>query len=92
MRAPGLGDLGWRLCCPPAFVLSGWLAMCAPVAAQGLSADSDALAPNLLTVPGEAMLLDPPAPAEPSPAPATLGSVPLLGASADEVEIGRAHV
>lgn len=59
--------------------------MCAPVAAQGLSADSDALAPNLLTVPGEAMLLDPPTPAEPSPAPATLGTAPLLGASADEV-------
>lgn len=48
-------------------------------AQQGLSAEPEALAPHLLTVPGEAMLIDPPPPAV--DAPATLQLAP----AADEV-------
>lgn len=48
--------------------------------AQGLSAEPHDLAPNLLTVPGESMLIDP-APALP---PVTLDASPL-GLQADEV-------
>lgn len=46
------------------------LALGAPfwAGAQGLSAEADALAPHLLSVPGEAMLIDPPQPAMPAPA------------------------
>ena len=39
-----------------------WALVMAPALAQGLSAEADALAPHLLTVPGEAMLIDPPPP------------------------------
>ena len=48
--------------------------------AQGLQAEPDALAPNLLSVPGEAMLIDPPA----KPEPTTPGRSPL-SLEADEV-------
>lgn len=51
--------------------------------AQGLSADPDALAPHVLSVPGEAMLIDPPKPPE-----AEHGAAPpasLLDVTADEV-------
>ena len=58
-------------------------AVCALAAfaqAQGLSAQPDDLAPNLLTVPGESMLIDP-APALP---PVSIDASPL-GLQADEV-------
>jgi rare lipoprotein A len=48
--------------------------------AQGLQAEPDALAPHLLSVPGEAMLIDPPAKPEPN---ASDGAP--LGLPADEV-------
>ena len=48
--------------------------------AQGLQAEPDALAPNLLSVPGEAMLIDPPA----KPEPDMPGGLPL-SLEADEV-------
>lgn len=53
--------------------------------ADGLTASPDTLAPTLLTVPGEAMLMDPPpAPAMPFP-DASLVSPPPLTPTADEV-------
>jgi len=55
------------------------LAPCWAPAQQGLSAEPEALAPHLLSVPGEAMLIDPPPPAV--EAPATLQLAP----AADEV-------
>lgn len=59
----------------------GW-----PVAhAQGLSAEADALAPNLLTVPGEAMLIDPPPVAPPTGSETGLSAPPPVAISADEV-------
>ncbi|MBW8464179.1 MAG: septal ring lytic transglycosylase RlpA family protein [Acidovorax sp.] len=62
-----------------------WLLWAAtlPALAQGLSAEADALAPHLLTVPGEAMLIDPPPP-PPLPPPGVDASSLGLGA-ADEV-------
>lgn len=48
--------------------------------AQGLSAQPEDLAPNLLTVPGESMLIDPP----PALAPVSMDASPL-GLQADEV-------
>lgn len=48
--------------------------------AQGLSAQPQDLAPNLLTVPGESMLIDPP----PAPPPVSVDVSPL-GLQADEV-------
>lgn len=60
-----------------------WALVAAPALAQGLSAEADALAPHLLTVPGEAMLIDPPPP-PPLPPPGVDAS--SLGlATADEV-------
>ena len=62
-----------------------WL-LCAvtlPALAQGLSAEADALAPHLLTVPGEAMLIDPPPPPPLPPPGADASSLGL--ATADEV-------
>ena len=60
-----------------------WALAVAPALAQGLSAEADALAPHLLTVPGEAMLIDPPPP-PPLPPPGVDAS--SLGlATADEV-------
>ena len=59
-----------------------WL-LCSALAvahAQGLQAEPDALAPNLLSVPGEAMLIDPPA----KPQPDMSGGSPL-SLEADEV-------
>ena len=50
------------------------------VHAQGLSAQPQELAPNLLSVPGEAMLTDPP----PEPQPLPIEASPL-GLQADEV-------
>ncbi|WP_010466646.1 septal ring lytic transglycosylase RlpA family protein [Acidovorax radicis] len=51
----------WRVfgvvCCVSVWGCSSW------GRAQGLSAEADALAPHLLSVPGEAMLIDPPRPA-----------------------------
>lgn len=88
----------WRRRWPHALlavpVLGGAVALAAlcgpePVWAQGFSAEADALAPNLLSVPGEAMLIDPVRPERP-PVDAPL-IVPLIvpGAqlelSADEV-------
>ena len=49
----------WRAAAPLLLFLFGG-GVVAVAYAQGLSAEADALAPNLLTVPGEAMLLDPP--------------------------------
>nr|WP_298207617.1 septal ring lytic transglycosylase RlpA family protein [Acidovorax sp.] len=63
---------------------AAWL-LCGALAAaqaQGLSAEPGALAPNLLTVPGEAMLIDPPTP--PAPAPGG-GDASSLDFPADEV-------
>ena len=54
--------------------------------AQGFSAEADALAPHLLSVPGEAMLIDPPR--KPDPLPGEVGSslsAKPLELSADEV-------
>lgn len=56
-----------------------------PAHAQGLSAEADALAPHLLSVPGEAMLIDPPAPPGPRPGETGLSVAPAAGLSADEV-------
>ena len=59
-----------------------WL-LCSGLAvahAHGLQAEPDALAPNLLSVPGEAMLIDPPA----KPEPDMPGGLPL-SLEADEV-------
>ncbi|MCE1194278.1 MAG: septal ring lytic transglycosylase RlpA family protein [Acidovorax sp.] len=56
-----------------------------PAHAQGLSAEADALAPHLLSVPGEAMLIDPPAPPGPRPGETGLSVAPEVGLSADEV-------
>ena len=64
-RAVGL----WLLC-----------SACTAVQAQGLQAEPEALAPNLLSVPGEAMLIDPPA----KPEPSTPAGSPL-SLEADEV-------
>lgn len=64
-------------CVAAAWLLGGSLAV---AQAQGLSAQPDALAPHLLTVPGEAMLIDPPAPPALSGAEAS-----ALGLPADEV-------
>ena len=53
-----LSRLAWCATCAS---FLGWA--CGSVAlAQGLSAQPEALAPHLLTVPGEAMLIDPPLP------------------------------
>lgn len=53
--------------------------------AQGLSAEPEVLAPNLLTVPGEAMLIDPPARDAQSPHSSAALPVALLDIAADEV-------
>lgn len=70
----------WRvlgvLCCVSVWGCSSW------GRAQGLSAEPDALAPHLLSVPGEAMLIDPPAPPPPE---ARVATEPLLDVPADEV-------
>ena len=69
-------------------VLAGVLLLSASCGAhaQGFSAEADALAPNLLSVPGEAMLIDPPAKAGPLPGDEG-GPLPgkQLELSADEV-------
>lgn len=68
---------GLARCVAVVWLLCGALAV---AQAQGLSAEPDALAPHLLTVPGEAMLIDPPAP------PALAGAdAASLGLPADEV-------
>lgn len=60
-----------------------WALAAVPALAQGLSAEADALAPHLLTVPGEAMLIDPP---PPPPPPLPGGEASSLGlVTADEV-------
>ncbi|EER60143.1 rare lipoprotein A [Acidovorax delafieldii 2AN] len=64
------------------WALGLWLlgSACTAAQAQGLQAEPDALAPNLLSVPGEAMLIDPPAKPEPTAADGS-----PLGLPADEV-------
>ncbi|PJI96078.1 rare lipoprotein A [Acidovorax sp. 69] len=59
-----------------------WLLGGAPVSArsQGLLAEPEALVPHLLTVPGEAMLIDPAPPSAPP-----VADVTSLGLAADEV-------
>lgn len=64
-------------------VCGAWLV--APVYAQGLAAEADAFAPNLLSVPGEAMLIDPPAPAASAGPEPGLSVAPTVDISADEV-------
>lgn len=68
-------------------VAAAALAMPSPWAhAQGFSAEADALAPNLLSVPGEAMLIDPPRKAVPLPGDESGPLAPKpLDLSADEV-------
>lgn len=86
MAGRGLPSLAWRHalcgllgCAAGAWLLSGaWVG----AQAQGLAAEPDALAPHLLSVPGEALLIDPPA--SPSTMPFSAGSPPL-GLAADEV-------
>ena len=74
---------GLLLCAAGAWLLSGaWVG----AQAQGLAAEPDALAPHLLSVPGEALLIDPPA--SPSSLASTmpfLAGSPPLGLAADEV-------
>lgn len=86
--APGLTAAGrtavaWKLlavlCCVSVWGCSSW------GHAQGLSADADALAPHLLSVPGEAMLTDPPQAARPSAGDASLQAASPLKLTADEV-------
>lgn len=60
-----------------------WALALVPALAQGLSAEADALVPHLLTVPGEAMLIDPPAPPPLPPAGVDASSLELV--TADEV-------
>ena len=63
------------------------LAVAMPAQAQGLSAEADALAPHLLTVPGEAMLIDPP---PPPPLPPPGGDASSLGLASPADEVGLA--
>ena len=73
----------WRAAAPLLLFLFGG-GVVAVAYAQGLSAEADALAPNLLTVPGEAMLLDPPVQDLPYSQPSAV-SAASLDISADEV-------
>lgn len=73
-----VGVLGLALCGALLVVLT------AVAHAQGLSADPATLAPHLLTVPGEILLLDPPASDAPDPEPRMSAQTPL-SLSADEV-------
>lgn len=70
-----------------AALAGGWLWACGlPTAAQqGLVAEPDALAPHLLSVPGEAMLMDPPETEATTLPQAPLVPPPVLELSADEV-------
>jgi rare lipoprotein A len=70
-----------------AALAGGWLWACGlPAAAQqGLVAEPDALAPHLLSVPGEAMLMDPPETEATTLPQAPLVPPPVLELSADEV-------
>jgi rare lipoprotein A len=90
MAGPGLPA---RVCCQGLYgrarsAAVAWLLCVAwgAAQAQGLAAEPDALAPHLLSVPGEALLIDPPAPpsALASTVPFLAGSPPL-GLAADEV-------
>lgn len=83
---PGAGHrprtaLWWRVfgvvCCVSVWGCASW------GRAQGLSAEPDALAPHLLSVPGEAMLMDPP---QAVPEDRSAGAeAPQLGIAADQV-------
>jgi len=84
----------WRRRWPHALlavpVLGGAVALAAlcgsaPVWAQGFSAEADALAPNLLSVPGEAMLIDPVRPERPMVDTPMIVPGAQLELSADEV-------
>ena len=76
-------SLLWRAAAPLVlFLLGGGVVFAAH--SQGLSAEADALAPHLLTVPGEAMLLDPPVQNTPFSEPSAVVAAPL-DISADEV-------
>jgi rare lipoprotein A len=62
-----------------------WACALSAGAQQGLVAEPDALAPNLLSVPGEAMLIDPPAAQGADLPDMPLVPEPVLQPSADEV-------
>ncbi len=62
-----------------------WVCMLSAFAQQGLVAEPDALAPHLLSVPGEAMLIDPPVIDAPPLPGAPLVPPPVLEPTADQV-------
>lgn len=85
MTGCGLPLLACRAawCGPLRCMAAAWLlcgALAAAQAQEGLSATPDALAPHLLTVPGEAMLIDPP-----EPPPSAGAEASPLDFSPDEV-------
>jgi rare lipoprotein A len=86
-RGPSQGDRGWQRWRSGAsfwFFCVLFAGLTTAAHSQGLSAEPDALAPNLLTVPGEVMLIDPPAQGvQNAELPASVQAP--LGISADEV-------